>query len=94
MCFLKESHIFILTELEDAGKVGSAGGSPLQKALQPLLQAQKEQIDKLSALQGQLVVLQRSLRQQQEIGLLQTNRDWILLAILFAFQGILFWLFK
>ena len=66
----------------------------MQKALQPLLQAQKEQTDKLSALQGQLVVLQRTVRQQQDIGLLQTNRDWILLAILFAFQGILFWLFK
>lgn len=77
--------------MQDGGTVGRAS---LQKALQPLLQAQKDQTDRLTSLQQQLVALQRVMRQQQEIGILQSNRDWILLAILFVFQGILFWLFK
>ena len=89
--------LFLELEVEGVEKLDSSktgGGTSLQKTLQPLIQAQKEQTDKLSSLQGQLVVLQRTIRQQQEIGLLQSNRDWVLLAILFVFQGILFWLFK
>ena len=65
----------------------------LRKALEPMEKLHRDQLDKLSALQGQLMVLRRQTETPQDNPLLST-RDFFLLAIVLVFQTILFWAFK
>ncbi len=70
----------------------------LQKALDPVVELQKQNNEKLGALQGQLLVLQRQVKtkEAEEESLLPWlgNRELFLLAIVVVIQSIIFWLFK
>ena len=65
----------------------------LKKALEPMNKLQQENNEKMSALQGQLLVIQRTLRQRDEDAGV-SNRDLFLLAAVVLIQTFLFWLFK
>ena len=69
--------------------------SALQKALEPVTKLQQTNNDKIAAVQGQLLVLQRRLPEKgDELGPFGMNRDVFLVAVILVFQLILFWLFK
>ncbi len=67
----------------------------LQKALDPVVELQKKNNDKLSAMQGQLLVLQRKVNPTNDDGTAWLgNRELFLLALVIVVQSILFWMFK
>ena len=67
----------------------------LQKALQPLADAQKQQADRLSAIQSQLSVLNRNVNLAAEAGGGPfCHRDLFLVAMVLAVQLVMLWMFR
>jgi hypothetical protein len=66
----------------------------LDKLIQPVIELQQMNCEKLSCLQGQFLNMQRQqVSVQENAGYIQT-KDWLLLAVFLVFQTILSWIFR
>ncbi|XP_064602023.1 oxysterol-binding protein-related protein 8-like isoform X2 [Liolophura sinensis] len=67
----------------------------LQKALEPLIQAQQDTLTSLKSLQQQVHQMQyRQQKQENSVTFLSQHQSWIILAVILTFQTLLQWLFK
>jgi len=66
----------------------------IERVIEPLVELQRQNNEKLTAVQNQLVALHRQTRIIIQTGAAISNRDVMLAALLLLCQVVLFWLFK
>ena len=98
MCLLSEDHGIEVCGSKSSKRSGSSAvlsTAILQKTLEPIIELQKQNKEKMNSLQGQLLVLNRRLPDKDEAdGPFGMNRDVFMIAIVLLIQLIMFWLFK
>ena len=65
-----------------------------ERRIEPLIELQRQNNMKISAIQNQMVALQRQTRMIAQSGAALSNRDVMLASLLLLCQVVLFWLFK
>lgn len=73
---------------------GGTSLNSIERVIEPLVELQRQNNERLNAVQNQLVALHRQTRIIVETGAAISNRDVMLAALLLLCQVVLFWLFK
>ena len=75
-------------------RAGGVNLNNFERVIEPLIELQRQNNEKLGVVQNQLVALHRQTRLIVQTGAAISNRDVMLAALLLLCQVVLFWLFK
>lgn len=81
-------------EGKSRGRLAKSSVAAFTKALEPLIEVQKQVNDRLQAMQGQLTLVHRRINNSEDESLLPSTRDLFLIAVIILIQLLLFWLFR